>query len=71
VIPSFVDLAVQIVRFVDDYQPGIVECEFADSIALSHALIGKAPIFTTELLNAVAKYPLTRCRSVHGAAQLE
>ena len=55
--PEFVDLAVQIVRFVDDYQPGIVECEFTDAADQRHRLIDKAPIFTTATLSADSIYP--------------
>ena len=29
--PEITELAVEIVRFVDDYQPGIVACEFFDA----------------------------------------
>lgn len=57
-------LAVQIVRLVDDHQPGIVECEFNDADGRRHTLIDKAPIFSTELLDAHSKYPqpgMARC----------
>jgi hypothetical protein len=56
-VPELVELAVQIVRFVDDYQPGIVECEFNDADGHRHTLRDKAPIFTTELLDAYTTYP--------------
>jgi hypothetical protein len=55
--PKLVELAVEIVRFVDDYQPGIVECEFNDADGHRHTLRDKVPIFTTELLDAHIKYP--------------
>jgi hypothetical protein len=64
-LPEFVNLAVQIVRFVDDYQPGIVEVEFTDAAGQLHRLIDKAPIFTTETLSADSRYPqpgTVRCR---------
>jgi hypothetical protein len=54
---EFVDLTVKIVRFVDDYQPGIVECEFTDAAGQPHRLIDKAPIFTTATLSADSIYP--------------
>jgi hypothetical protein len=38
-------LALQIVRFVDDYQPGVVECEFIDANGRPHTFIGKVPNF--------------------------
>jgi len=56
-VPELVDLTVQIVRFVDDYQPGIVECEFADAAGRAHRLIDKAPIFTTAAPTADTTYP--------------
>jgi hypothetical protein len=55
--PEFVDLAVQIVQFVDDYQPGIVECQFTDAVGQPHRLVDKAPYFTSETLSADSIYP--------------
>jgi hypothetical protein len=57
--PEVVDLAVEIVRFLDDYQPGIVACEFVDANGRRHAFIEKAPVFSLEDLNADSKYPLS------------
>jgi len=57
VIPLIVDLAVQIVRFVNDHQPGVVECEFTDATGRRHIIIDKVPIFTCEILDAGSKYP--------------
>ena len=51
------ELAVQIVRFVDDTQPGVVACEFSDADGRRHTLIDKVPIFTTEHLDASSAYP--------------
>jgi hypothetical protein len=56
-VSEFVELAVRIVRFIDDYQPGIVECEFNDADGHRHTLRDKVPIFTTELLDAHTSYP--------------
>jgi len=50
-------LAVQIVRFVDDAQPGFVECEFLDADGKLHILFDKVPIFTAENLYANSAYP--------------
>ena len=50
-------LRVNIVRFVDDYQPGIVACEFADADGLIHTIIDKAPIFTANSLDRDSPYP--------------
>jgi hypothetical protein len=60
-------LAVEIVRFVDDHQPGWVECEFIDAEGHSHTLLDKVPAFgseTNEDLDAASKYPqpgVARC----------
>jgi hypothetical protein len=50
-------IAVQIVRFVDDCQPGVVACEFVDADGRCHTLVDKIPIFTCELLDANSQYP--------------
>jgi hypothetical protein len=50
-------LHVDIVRFVDDYQPGIVECAFTDADGIRHVLIDKIPMFTTADLWSNSKYP--------------
>jgi hypothetical protein len=61
------ELAVQIVRFVDECQPGIVECEFDDAKGRRHTLVDKVPIFSADLLDADSAYPqpgLARCTIV-------
>jgi len=68
VIPQIMELAVQVVRFVDDCQPGIVACEFVDADGRRHALIDKAPIFSAEALDANSEYPqpgTARCAVLH------
>ena len=58
------NLAVEIVRFVDDHQPGWVACEFADAEGNRHTLIDKVPIFISDPLDANSAYPQlgkTRC----------
>jgi hypothetical protein len=57
VIPEVGDLAVEIVRFLDDNQPGIVACEFVDADGHYHTIIEKAPILCVETLSADSKYP--------------
>lgn len=67
VAAELVDVAVRIVRFVDDYQPGIVACELVDADGHGHILIDKAPIFTDESLDVFSEYPrpgLVRCPAV-------
>jgi hypothetical protein len=51
------ELAVQIVRCVDDSFPGWVDCEFVDAAGNLHTLRDKIPIFTTEDLDATSQYP--------------
>lgn len=47
-----IELAVQIVRFVDDEpQPGIVACEFIDANGHRHTLIDKVPMCSGERLD--------------------
>jgi len=46
-----------IVRFVDEYQPGIVECEFADAEGRIHKIIEKIPIVTAADLWSDSAYP--------------
>ena len=55
--PELGELAVQIVRFVDDHFPGFVACEFADVEGRVHTLIDKVPMVTAEDLDASTVYP--------------
>jgi len=50
-------LPVQIVRFVDESQPGSVAVEFKDAEGHLHTVIDKIPIFTTEDLWVDSTYP--------------
>ena len=62
---AIAELAVSIVRFVGDDQPGIVSYEFFDADDRPHTVIDKLPIFTSEYLDANSDYPcpgLVRCR---------
>jgi hypothetical protein len=69
-------LAVQIVRFVDDHQPGWIACEFPDAAGRFHTLIDKIPIFSEEyFLDEKSGYPrpgvlrvevLSRSLDAHG-----
>jgi len=51
------ELIVDIVRFVDGAQPGIVECVMTDAWGTAHAFIDKVPIFTTAELTERSSYP--------------
>jgi hypothetical protein len=56
--PELAELAVDIVRFVDDCQPGIVASEFVDAEGRRHTLIDKIPIFSSDYsLDANSIYP--------------
>lgn len=44
-------------RFVEAYQPGIVECQFQDAEGQVHSIIGKMPYFTDANLWFDSKYP--------------
>ncbi len=64
-------LAVRIVRFVDEHQPGWVECDFEDANGHRHKMRDKTPIFSTEDLGKTSDYPrpgVVRCQ-VLGCAQ--
>jgi hypothetical protein len=45
------------VRFVEAYQPGIVECQFNDVYGMTHSVIGKMPYFTSANLWFDSEYP--------------
>ena len=50
-------VAVKIVRFVMEHQPGIVEGEFADADGRVHKVVDKCAIMTTEDLWSDSSYP--------------
>ena len=50
-------LKVAITRFVDDHQPGFVECTFIDARGDVHTVVEKVPIVTTEYLSRESGYP--------------
>lgn len=50
-------LIVQIVRFVDDHQPGWVGCAFLDANGRRHCFEEKAPVVAGDYLDAESKYP--------------
>jgi hypothetical protein len=68
------DVAVQIVRFLDPHNPGLVECKLVDAEGFAHTFIDKVPIFTTDLLDAQSVYPQpgsVRCRIMSRSEDLE
>ncbi len=50
-------VAVEITRFVDEWQPGIVECTLVDAQGKPHKFIEKVPIVTEEPLWSDSNYP--------------
>lgn len=70
-------LRVQIVRYVEAYQPGIIECQFRDADGQMHSIIGKLPHFTGADLWFDSDYPQpgeVECRVLgspaHGAVRI-
>ena len=51
-------IKVSIVRFVDEHQPGVVECEFPDANGIVRTVIDKTPMFTNEFLWWDSTYPV-------------
>lgn len=50
-------VSVSIVRYVDDAQPGWVECKLVDAWGREWAFVDKVPIFTSAFLNERSSYP--------------
>jgi len=50
-------VVIQIVRFVDEHQPGFVECSLVDAHGEQHLFIEKVPVVTTEDLWSSSTYP--------------
>lgn len=44
-------------RFVEAYQPGIVECQFRDADDRPHSIVGKLPYFTGADLWLDSEFP--------------
>ena len=52
------ELAVRILRYVDDHQPGWVESEFLDANGRRHTIVEKVPAFASVMrLDADTDYP--------------
>ena len=50
-------LAVEIVRFLDEHQPGGVDVQFSDAVTRTHTFRDKVPIFTERDLTPASDYP--------------
>lgn len=55
--PELGELAVNIVRWLDDYFPGFVACEFTDAAGRVHTIEDKVPMVSVEELNSSCAYP--------------
>ena len=55
--PTVNNLAVEIVRYVRDDQPGWVACEFMDAEGRRHTIVDKVPVVSSEMLDASSQYP--------------
>jgi hypothetical protein len=47
----------QFTRFVDEWFPGWVECQFTDAHGRCWTFVDKVPIFTTDDLRSDSQYP--------------
>jgi hypothetical protein len=50
-------IEIQILRFVDENQPGWVECALVDSVGVKHLFVEKIPVVSTENLSLTSNYP--------------
>jgi len=50
-------IKVRIARWVEDYQPGIVECELIDRLGKRSSFTIKLPVVTTEQLSSASEFP--------------
>ena len=51
------EVAVQILRFVEEHQPAIVACELVDAEGHTHTFIDKDAMFAREWLTAGERIP--------------
>jgi hypothetical protein len=49
-------IKISITSFIDDHQPGFVECKFYDAYGKEHIIQDKVPIVTEKDLDANSKY---------------
>ena len=50
-------IKIKITSFIDDHQPGFVECKFRDAWNREHTVQDKVPILTEKYLDANSEYP--------------
>ncbi|MGJ7608351.1 hypothetical protein ACSFA7_28725 [Variovorax sp. LT1R20] len=52
-------ISVEISRWIDDHQPGWVECRLIDAEGRLHLFTEKAPVVTAESIGPQSSYPLS------------
>jgi hypothetical protein len=50
-------VSVSIARFIDDHQPGFVECILTDAFGKEHLIVEKVPVVSEEDLWSSSAYP--------------
>lgn len=55
---EMISVKVEITRFVDDGQPGWVECKLVDAYGREHLFLEKVPVVSLEDLDGSSAYPL-------------
>ena len=50
-------VTVEISRYVDNSQPGWVECRLVDALGCEHVFVEKVPVVSTALLDDTTTYP--------------
>jgi hypothetical protein len=50
-------IKIEITSFVDDHQPGYVECSFVDVDGKQHTFVEKVPVVSSENLLPTSAYP--------------
>jgi hypothetical protein len=48
---------IEIIQFVDNHQPGFVECSLIDAWGAKHLFVEKVPVVTREALGESSSYP--------------
>lgn len=64
---------VEILRWVDDWQPGWVECRLTDSYCREHTFIEKVPVVSKKAIYPESAYPqpgLIACEVIRGNAEV-
>jgi hypothetical protein len=52
-------IAIQLLRFVDDHQPGFVEFELCDAYGHQHLFVEKIPVVTLLNVNSTSSFPIS------------